>query len=185
MRDAETVKGIEVMKLKRALVYSTVITAVAGITPMLGGALVPAAAVSSAACDSITVDRPHYSAGAGGIIAKGKVSGCGSTARVYELLSLWLCPSNSNPPDPITKSWEDNHCTPVVAAHHPEGGGYFNPSGTGTDVRYVPRQSEPGAHGTGIWIAENTWGTKYTDYAGVTRHESGDIFNVSAGVISG
>lgn len=168
------------MANRHSAALSVAALAIAGILPVVGAE--PAAAVTTVACDSITLDNPHVSVGAGGVISKARAAGCGPTARLNYYMTLRLCPANANPPNPITKSWVTNNCAFKASAVYPQSGtGYFNPSNP--DTKYVPRSGQSGAQGRGLWIAYLLWDTMYTNVNGDTRYEQGEIFKASRGVI--
>ena len=138
----------------------------------------------SVACDTLRINSPHFSSGAGGIIAKANLIGCGPTARVNEILSLWRCPSNAAPPKNAAKSWLQNHgCVMKAQELYAPDGTYFNPDNP--DTKYVPNTGKPGAHGTGIWVALMHWADRYVNVNGDYVYEQGTVSEVSQGVLTG
>jgi hypothetical protein len=123
-----------------------VLVCIVGLVPGVGNA------ADRNGCSN-TIENPHYSSGALGIIAKGHWS-CTSAPTVIYLSGergffLWLCPSNP----PKDELWISSHCT-----QKGRNGTDFTISQANTDyVRYVPPSSLPGAHGTGYWIACSMW----------------------------
>ncbi len=102
---------------------------------------------------SIQLQDPHPSLGAPGIVAKADWR-CNDTSpnkSIYYALYLYMCPSQD-----ITKDyeWLTNHCT---------GKGFdYDPAmpmtqDGGLKTRYVPPGVQPGASGSGWWVAEAIW----------------------------
>jgi hypothetical protein len=96
------------------------------------------------------VDDPHYSNGAGGVIAKAHVGCAGGPDYVGIDAYLFLCAVS--PPEPKTEYWLENNCTvkgnTADILDHPADNVDY--------VRYVPPSDQPGAHGSGYWTACNT-----------------------------
>lgn len=118
----------------------------------------PALARSSVNGCNVTIDNPHFSSGAGGIIAKGRFS-CTDVPSTIHIngnrgtsFLLWLCPNK--PPKSESYLYNPaNGCTP-------KGSNTDNVSATSsgtTYTRYVPPSSQGGAHGNGWWISCSTW----------------------------
>jgi hypothetical protein len=102
---------------------------------------------------SNTIDNPHYSSGALGVIAKGHWSCTVAPATIYlsgeRGFFLWLCPTQP----PKDETWITSHCN-----QKGRNGTDFTISQANTDyVRYVPPSGQPGGTGTGWWIACSMW----------------------------
>src|SRR5215470_13742380 len=118
----------------------------------------PASAADRNGC-SATIDTPHVSTGAGGVIAKGRWQ-CTSVPTTVFLstattgLLLWLCPQNPQPSESYLTN-PNNHCNAMGYNF-----GDFDVDVAGqTYTRWVPPQGTPGAHGSGYWVACAVWFT--------------------------
>lgn len=107
-----------------------------------------------------SVDNPHYSSGAGGIIVKARITCYGAYHNVQGSLWLWLCPE---PPSGGQDTWSNQGCTAMAI-------GWFNRevAPDQTITVYSPPEGEPGVHGSGYWkgclsysddITGNTYGS--------------------------
>lgn len=92
------------------------------------------------------MDNPHPSSGAGGIIAKGRWQCTPGVNSVTFALFLFLCPQ---PPSGPESSWPSQGCSIQAMS----SGTIPNPGPE--ETRYVPELGQPGAHGTGYFIACN------------------------------
>jgi hypothetical protein len=112
---------------------------------------------------SANLQTPHYSTGAGGVIAKANWSCTYVPTTVFLNTAttgywLWVCPSQGQD----SESWIESNCTF-------KGGNHENIDATVSGqqyTRYVPPAGQPGAHGTGYWISCSIWyssGPKGTD----------------------
>ncbi len=94
---------------------------------------------------TMSVDNPHYSSGAGGIITKAKIycTGSGVSAKVEAM--LWLCPKKGD----RTEAWVSNNCQ--LKGY---GDNFYTPVPVAkTQVTYARESGQPGARGKGYWIA--------------------------------
>ncbi|SBT65643.1 hypothetical protein GA0070622_2644 [Micromonospora sediminicola] len=111
-----------------------------------GAASAPASASSDTAqapCN-ITMDAPHVSSGAGGVIAKLRY--CNDSAgQVQTTLYLYLCP---NKPSSNESNWYNEGCRSKALETYGWSATAFS-----NYTRYVPNTGKPGAHGTGWWVA--------------------------------
>jgi len=147
------------MPIRRPQLSKLIISA--ALSGLFAAALVFSTAVPAAAADingcSANVQNPHWSNGAGGHISKANWS----CTRVPTLISLdpiggygyylWLCPSKP----PKSESYLSANCT-VKGENYED----INATSTRAYTRYVPPASQPGAHGTGWYIACATWQTR-------------------------
>lgn len=104
---------------------------------------------ASAASCTTQVQNPHYSVGAGGIIAKSSFT-CTSGVTSYGYsLALYVCTSNPTGTDPASNA----ACT--IKATNTNS--FANPEPGKANILYVPPGNQSGVHGSGWWIATNRW----------------------------
>jgi hypothetical protein len=127
------------------------ITLVAAIAAMTLSAAMASSASAAPDADQNgctgTINSPHYSSGAGGVIAKGRWSCTDVPSTVYLGTAstgfyLWKCPGESLSNCTLEGINEDNISVTVSGK---------------TYTLYVPPSSSSGAKGSGYWIAEATW----------------------------
>jgi hypothetical protein len=114
------------------------------------GGSVANATTGSGSCTT-SVENPHYSSGAGGVIAKSRVT-CTASVNYYDGdFLLFVCRSNPTGPE---NTWASQYgCVQKAVA-----GAYLSPPYAGTVYSfYVPALGSPGAHGTGYWVACMVW----------------------------
>ena len=110
---------------------------------------------------SITMQNPHYSSGAGGVIEKADWT-CGDVPTTIYInypnyvygynLMLWLC-GTKTPQASVT--WLLDNCSPEG---NWQGSFTITKSGSAGDTtRYAPPQGQSGAHGSGWWIGSVEW----------------------------
>jgi hypothetical protein len=116
----------------------------------------PAFATDKNGCNA-HINTPHFSTGAGGVIVKGKYD-CTSVPTTIFLgtrttgLYLWLCPHQPQPSESyLTNS--NNHCS-IRGANF--GDVHVRVAGR-IYTRYAPPGGQPGAHGSGYWVACSVW----------------------------
>jgi len=135
----------------------------------IGMGAVASATFSSGAVDAgdclSTVENPHFSRGAGGVIVKARY-GCANVGRLNGVLQLFLCSTRP----PRDEQYIATQCTVK---------GYdnfdFDPVNNNVYTRYAPRLSRPGAHGTGWWVGCTIYN------AGPNRHTLiGDTVYIAA-----
>lgn len=135
-----------VPRLSKASYRPTLIAALVLAVPaaFVGTSTPAAAAIVPDTICTVAMDSPHYSAGAGGAIAKFRFCDeSGGTVQVA--LFLYLCPSQPTLPE---STWESQGCVLKAST------GYtWVASAFVTYTRYVPPSGTPGAHGTGWWVA--------------------------------
>jgi hypothetical protein len=99
---------------------------------------------------NVLVDGPHYSSGAGGVIAKIRFVCTGSASRKVTSFigNLYRCPRE--PARGLAeKQWTTDYgCSPTRSANGPAG---FTFSATTPVTRYIPRTGESGAP-RGAWF---------------------------------
>jgi hypothetical protein len=101
-----------------------------------------------------SIDNPHYSGGAAGIIAKGNWLCSVAPATIYLHAPpggflLFLCPTQP----PKNEDWIAQNCTQKGI----NTTDFTISTANQWNVRYVPPLGQPGAHGTGWWIACAMW----------------------------
>lgn len=112
----------------------------------------PSLPLSSAIPDVTCVtamDNPHISTGAGGVIAKLRYCTEDALSETDSHLYLYLCP---NPPTGDEDTWGNQGCVLKANTSYI----IYTPRAFTTYTRYVPPSGQPGAHGTGWWIACST-----------------------------
>ncbi|MCU1485807.1 MAG: hypothetical protein JWN67_2553 [Actinomycetia bacterium] len=98
-----------------------------------------------AASCTTSIDNPHFSSGAGGIIVKGHFDcGAATVDEVAFVMQLYVCPSYPSNP---TEANLAVYCT--LKANNGRSD-YNVPPGDHT--RYAPENTLPGVHGTGYWV---------------------------------
>ena len=103
---------------------------------------------------SANLQTPHYSTGAGGVIAKANYSCTYVPSTVYLGTRttgywLWVCPSKG----PDDESWIVQNCRFINGNIENV---YATVSG-GENIRYVPPAGNPPGHGSGWWISCSQW----------------------------
>lgn len=94
---------------------------------------------------STYMQNPHISSGAGGVIAKLNYCTDVPVSSVSVNLYLYLCPTQ---PDQNEWNWQSQGCMLKGTAYYS-----WAPSLNQNTIRNVPPTGQPGAHGSGIWIA--------------------------------
>lgn len=139
----------------------TSILPVGGTFTMSGVPVTPAADANGC---GVTMQNPHYSTGAAGIIEKANWTCQDVPTTVYINypnyvagydLILWFCGG----------TFPQASVPYLISNCSPEGDWYghftITSSGNGGEVtRYSPPQGQPGAHGSGFWIASVRWTTE-------------------------
>lgn len=128
------------------LVLRAFIIAVFGLTTVAGAFSLPASAADRPvplACIT-SMDSPHVSAGAGGVIAKLRYCDPDGV-HVNVTLLLYLCP---NKPSSNEQNWANEGCVLKAYAFHD-----WNANAAQQYTKYVPDLGNPGQHGTGWWVA--------------------------------
>lgn len=99
----------------------------------------------------VTVENPHYSSGAGGVIAKVRWT-CGSLASrtVTSFIgNLYRCPRK--PAGTVEKTWTSTYgCSTVRSANGPVP---FSVARSGAATRYIPRNGQTGASRGAYFVA--------------------------------
>jgi hypothetical protein len=98
---------------------------------------------------SVTSDNPHYSSGAGGVISKLRIN-CTGISNITYTYRLWLCADK-----PVVDGWIW-YCSRSTLKG--ENKGSFNPANGTTYTRYAPPGGGTGAHGSGYWCANVSFG---------------------------
>jgi hypothetical protein len=107
---------------------------------------------------SVTIDNPHASSGAAGVIAKGRFQCSHVPSTIYingsrsTSFLLWLCPRQ--PPK------DEGYLTLPYNGCSVKGSDGSNVAATVANTvytRYVPPGGTQGAHGNGWWIACAVW----------------------------
>jgi hypothetical protein len=91
------------------------------------------------------MDNPHYSSGAGGVIAKFRFCDFDGAWADFSLY-LFVCPQR---PSQNEAEWQSKYGCVLKASAFYE----FYASIQQQYTRYVPPLGQPGQHGTGWWIA--------------------------------
>lgn len=137
------------------------------------GLFVPAADNDSGSTGCLwTPHSPHYSRGAGGVIAKSSWTCESDVSFTHYYLTLFLCDTDS--PDGREADWvSSGQCS--VAAKGP-GRTINDPGNTwkypnGQRIRYVPEKPAPGVRTNGYYIqcVQWYWGTGGREYIGGQR----------------
>jgi hypothetical protein len=132
------------------------------VAPVFADAPPAQAAVNCTA----SIDNPHYSTGAGGVIAKGNWK-CALVPSDIEFtggfigFNLWLC-TDKSPTRTESYLTGDSHCS--IKGTYATA---FEITVAGqTYVRYVPPSGQSGAHGTGWWVACAVWESVHNGVVG-------------------
>ena len=142
-RVAPKMRGRRLSKSALAVLCALAATSIVLVFPATSGAELNSCSVTS-------MQTPHYSTGAGGVIAKATwaCSFVPTTIRLYPY-ALYLCPSQP----PQDETWIVLNCTQ-------KGQNTNNISITQPNTnytRYVPPSGLPGAHGAGWWTSCVMW----------------------------
>ena len=138
----ETRGGGREMTLSRFVVATTLAMFAVVSVPSISEAVTPSC--------SVTVDSPHFSTGANGVIVKSHTKCNYSVAKVYSNIRLFLCRIQYGTLNSIK-----SYCALESEADY----AIYNPVNGADNVRYAPPAGTPGALGNGWWIGEGIWST--------------------------
>jgi hypothetical protein len=155
-----------VMK-RLAVVLATILSVSVPVDGALGAtaeAHASLAVESSVLADCFgSMDKPHPSAGANGVIAKAHFLCATGTSNLIYQINLFLCPFRTE--GTPNKAWMHDNCTEMGvnanAMSPPPAGREF--------LRYVPPSGQPGARGTGWWIAHNHYNADGNDHIVISQ----------------
>lgn len=138
------------------------LTALVATMIVLATLVFPTKAFAEPTC-AASMDIPHYSSGAGGVIAKGRFRCDGSGSETYYNVSLtmWVGCSSLPPLDPRGKSRSSYGCSTSITTYH----GVVGVGAGSLETRYVPKSGAMGRR-LGYWRAwvkySYSWtGTQY------------------------
>lgn len=135
--------------MSRHLIRFSMIFVLAAVLVLPFTPVMSSTVFASGGCNT-AVDNPHFSVGANGVIAKTRVNCYGGTGRYDYVLKLFVCVNK--PPANFNPKINNTGCTRKSLTN---GTIYFTP--TTSETRYIPESGQPGARGTGWWIASNEW----------------------------
>lgn len=150
-------EGIMLQKRSRIrlaiVIFCTCATSLAGLLASASTAL-----ASDKNMCSANINNPHFSSGAGGAIVKGQWSCLDTPTTIFldgtngsVFFNLWLC-TDKEPTKSEFYLESDSNCS-VKGVN----GQNITITGPSAVTRTAPPSPEPGAHGTGWWVACAVW----------------------------